>query len=283
MKRNKINLCLFLVFQFNMCMFITIFMVFALSCAAMEALKPEIIGKVTQCVLDTLPPDILSGGDLFKNSFMMNISLQWDPLNPHDYLMWPVVDGTEAWVASCHFSRTIKLCLTPLEQSGIKIDSPPLTDEDINVIVPAFYFLRFCEYQYTLTDPRTNNAECVHQRILSDDVLRCLGLLSWYRGNPFLILNVFVGDKWTSNAASSVYECIYDRGNWRHSCRSKVEAMMLNLTKSFSSLAKINSAMAFDITMLGNNICDVCKPGSDLTIYDKLNKLRVNLLRLLFV
>ena len=42
--------------------------------------------------------------------------------------MWPVVDGTEAWVASCHFSRTIKQCLTPLEQSGIKIDSPPLTD-----------------------------------------------------------------------------------------------------------------------------------------------------------
>ena len=259
-------------------------MVFAVSCAGMEALKPEIIGKVTQCVLDTLPPD-MSGGHLFKNNFMMNISSQWDPLNPHDYLMWPVVDGPEDWVASCHFSDTIQQCLTPLKKSGTKIHIPPFTEVDMDTILPAFYFLKICEHQPTLTDPRTNNAECVHQRMLSDDVLRCLGLLSWWRGNTFLLPNInypFQYKKWLSNAASSVYECIYDRGNWRHSCGSEVEAMMSSLTKSFSSLAKLVPNRSFAVTNIANILCDVCKPGSDLTTYDKLNQLKIELLYCFF-
>ena len=61
--------------------------------AVMEAEKREIIiGKVVQCVLDMLPPDMLNGGNLLFHKFLMNISSQWDPLNPRDYLMWPVYD-----------------------------------------------------------------------------------------------------------------------------------------------------------------------------------------------
>ena len=77
-----------------------------------------------------------------------------------------------------------------------------------------------------------------------------------------------------SNTGSSIYECIYKRGNWRHSCGSEVEAMMGNLTKSFSNLAKLNVRLFSSFAILQENFCDVCKPGSDLTNYDKLSKKR---------
>ena len=246
-----------------------------------EAEKREgIIGKVVQCVLDTLPLDILKGGELFVNKFLMNISSQWDPLNPHDYLMWPLYDGPEAWAASCHFSSFIKRCLAPIK-SGMKLP-PTLPEQDRSVIVSALYFVTLCEHQSTLTDPRTNNAECIHQRMLSDDVLRCLGVLSWHKGNPFLIANINYPHqlvKWLTNLGSSVYECIYKRGNWRYSCGAEVEAMMGNLTKSFSNLAKNTTSLSIPFSMLQDSICDVCKPGSNLTMYDWLNKLRFQLLR----
>ena len=250
-------------------------------CSVVEAGKREIvIGEMAQCVLDTMPLDFLKGTDLFINKFMMNISLQWDPLNPHDYLMWPVYDGPEAWAASCHFSSTIKRCLQPVITSGIK---PPtsLTEHDSSILASAMYFMTLCEHQDILADPRTNNAECVHQRMLSDDVLRCLGILSWLNGSPLLMTNInypYQIHKWLSNTASSVYECIYKRGNWRHSCGSEVEAMMGNLTKSFTNLAKSNDSFAHHLSMLQGNICNICEPGVDITKYDKLNILRETIL-----
>ena len=250
--------------------------------AVMEAGKREIIiGKAVQCVLDTLPLDMLKGDNLFTNKFMMNISSQWDPLNPHDYLMWPVYDGPEAWAASCHFSSTIKQCLEPIIKSGITLLTA-LPEQYSSILTSALYFMTLCEQQQSiLTNPTTNNAECVHQRMLSDDVLRCHGILGWLNGNPFIISNINYPDldyKWITNALSSVYECIYKRGNWRHSCGSEVEAMMGNLTKSFSNLAKLTVRMKSTFSIVDTHICDICKPGSDLTNYDRLNKLRSTIL-----
>ena len=246
-----------------------------------------IIGKAAQCVLDTLPLDILEGENLLLKQFIVNISSQWDPLNPHDYLEWHVYDGPEAWAANCHFSSAIKQCLEPFIVYDIKLHRlPEICKKTLDsIIVPALYFMTLCEHQSTLTDPRTNNAKCVHQRMLSDDVLRCLGLQSWWRGNSLLIVNMDYPqqyDKWISDKASSVYECIYNRGNWRHSCGSDVEAMVWNLTKSFSSLAK-STLRGFYLTTFDYTLCDICKAGSDLTIYDRLSQLKFELVFLLMV
>ena len=224
--------------------------------AVMEAGKREIIiGKAVQCVLDTLPFDMLNGCNLLFHKFLMNISSQWDPLNPHDYLMWPVYDGPEACSASCHFSSTIKQCLKPIIKSGITLLTS-LPEQYSSTLTSALYSMTLCEQQQSI-------------------------LLGWIRGNPVMISNINYPRlfyKWMSNTLSSVYECIYKRGNWRHSCGSGVEAMMGNLTKSFSNLAKLIVRMKSTFSMVDTNICDICKPGSDLTNYDRLNKLRSTIL-----
>ena len=147
--------------------------------------EEAIINQAAQCVMDTIPDEIRLGKDLFLNSYLTHISSQWDPLNHHDYLMWPVFDGPEAWTASCHFRDTIKQCLLPLKRHRL----PSYNGMVEEIIIPALYHQTLCEHHSTLANPRTNNAECVHQRVLSDDVLRCQGLLSWFRGNPLFLIN----------------------------------------------------------------------------------------------
>ena len=109
----------------------------ATSSSVVEAGKHEIIVKAAKCVLDTMPHDIVFGTELFTKNYMISISSQWDPLNPCDYLMWPVYDGPEAWVASCHFSNAIKRCLEPVIKSGTKVQ-PPGTRET-HIITTAIY------------------------------------------------------------------------------------------------------------------------------------------------
>ena len=243
------------------------------SCFVMEARKLEIIlGEGAQCVLDTMPYAYMQGLQVFTNNYMINISSQWDPLNPHDYLMWPVYDGPEAWTASCHFSGAIKQCLEPILKYGRKLPKSKI-NQDYAILISALFFMTLCEHQDTLADPRTNNAECIHQRMLSDDVLRCQGMLTWFRGNPALIENINYPHKiykWYTNTASSINECIYKRGNWKHSCGSEVEAMMGNLTKSFSNLHRSTITVIYSLSMFETIMCDICKPGSDLTKYHKL-------------
>ena len=251
--------------------------------SVVEAGKREIIDEAVKCVLRTLPREILFGADLFTKHYMINISSQWDPLNPHDYLMWPVYDGPEAWAASCHVSSTLKRCLEPIYEYKIKLQ-PPLTLAETSPLTSAMYFTTLCEHQSTLTDPITNNAECVHQRMLSDDVQRCMGVLGWLDGNFWLIVNKNLPEmlKSISNTVSSVYECIYERGNWRHSCGSEVEAMMGSLAKKFSNLAKLTYRVIVS-SMLTENICDICAPGSNLTTYSHLATLRNHILRSLLL
>ena len=259
-------------------MFIKLFILFELThCTVTEE---EIIGQAAQCVIDTIPDNIRLGKDLFLNNYLTSISSQWDPLNHHDYLMWPVFDGPEAWTASCHFSSTLEQCLLPLKKHHLQSNNHMVE----GFIIPALYLKALCEHHLTLAEPTTNNAQCVHQRMLSDDVLRCQGLLSWFHGNNRMLINRDDLNFGISaiNAGSAVYECIYNRGNWRHSCGSDVEAMMRNLTKSFSSLAKLNPLENL-ITMDEYDMCNLCKPGSDLTLYKKLNRLRQNLLQLILI
>ena len=244
--------------------------------------KEDIIGKAAQCILDTFPHDIQMGEDKYDR-FITHISSQWNPLNPHDYLEWPVYNGPEAWSASCHFSSAIKQCLQPLSRFPVDLRysySPNV----LMLILPALYYLTLCDHQFTLTDPTTNNAECVHRRILSDDVRRCSGLISWSRSNSFLIANKAEIKDFTyvESAASSMYECIYERGNWRHACGAEVQTMMQNLTKSFSNLSKLNPIYSL-YTLTGANMCDLCKPETDLKTYNKLNLLRIKLIKFLLV
>ena len=257
-------------------MFKLMFVVFVMTECAV-ARKEDIIGKAAQCILDTFPDNFRMGGDKY-NSFITQISSQWNPLNPHDYLEWPVYDGPEAWAASCHFSSAIKQCLQPL--SGFLVDLR--YSKDINVIMlilPALYHLSLCDHQSILTDPTTNNAECVHRRILSDDVRRCAGLITWSRANSILIANkAEIKDfRWAESAVSSVYECIYERGNWRHSCGAEVESMMQNLTKSFAGLNKLGPVYGL-ATLVDGNMCDLCKPYTHLKTYKKVNLLRIELI-----
>ena len=237
--------------------------------------KEDIIGIAAQCILDTIPYDILKGKYL-NWKFETHISSQWNPLNPHDYLEWPVYDGPEEWAVSCRFSTTIKQCLLPLRRFHTDLDvrfsEHPMV---VAAILPALYYLALCEHQATLTDPRTNNAQCVHQRILSDDVQRCAGLISWFRSNMFLILNKaeIKDQKWLHSAV---------RGNWRHSCGAEVESMMQNLTKIFSSLTKLNPMFSM-VPVTDESMCDICKPETDLKTYVKVNLLRIKLVELLLV
>ena len=257
-------------------MFVILFIVSAMAQSTFAG-KQEAIDAAARCVLDTIPLNMFMGRVEFLNNFLPHIIPQWEPLNPHDYLSWPVYNGPEDWAASCHFSSTIKQCLLPLSQYNLQDTNPPVH----HLLVPAFYYLSLCEHQSPLTDPRTNNAQCIHQRMLSDDVLRCQGLVSWQKGDSFLLLNWYEKNlrsyKWIGNAAANMYECMYRRGNWRHSCGSEVESMMQNLTRSFSRLARL-----YPLSSLLNvdeaNLCEVCKPGSDFTKYDNLAKLRVKLL-----
>ena len=235
--------------------------------------------KMEECVYNILPLKIRLGFDLFMNNFRMNISSQWDPLNHHDYLMWPVVNGPEAWAATCHFSSTIKECIQPLIRSYLYPNPLLVTD----LIVPTMFYLILCDHQATLTDRQTNNAKCVHQRMLSDDVQRCLGLLYWSRGKTVFIANkAYKSKRWRGFALSSMYECINIKGNWRHSCGAEVEAMMNSLTKSFSRLA-VSYPYASWCSTDPYITCDICKPNSDIQQYVKFNNKWLDLLWWLLV
>ena len=263
-------------FSMHQILCVTLFLVFPMTQCTFTG-KQKAINDAAQCVLDILPYNMWGSRPLFMDNYLPHIIPQWDPLNPHDYLSWPVYDGPEDWAASCHFSSAMEQCLLPLSRYHLIETNPPV----YSILIAAFYYLSLCEHQSTLADPRTNNAQCVHQRMLSDDVLRCQGLVSWQKGNPFLLVNRYEKNlrdfKWIGHAAANMYECMYRRGNWRHSCGPEVESMMWNLTRSFSKLALLYPGWSL-LNMDQANLCDVCQPGSDLATYDTLVILRVKLL-----
>ena len=132
----------------------------------------ELIKKAFDCINNTIPFTDWMSGDDFHYDYSVNISYQWDPLNHHDYLYWWKYDGPEAWRAGCHFSDTIHLCLQPVMEEKIDLNYY-CKEYQARVITFSLFYLTLCKHENVLI----NNAVCIHNRMLSDDVLRCSGVL----------------------------------------------------------------------------------------------------------
>ena len=107
------------------------------------------------------------------------------PVNPHDYLHWWKYDGPEAWRAGCHFSDIIHRWLQPVMEEKIDFNKY-WKDKTAKTIVDSLFYLTLCEHQAVLAD----NAVCIHNRMLSDDVLRCSGVIGWNKGNKLMFQNL---------------------------------------------------------------------------------------------
>ena len=157
--------------------------------------------KVYDCIVDAIPSSDFMTEDVYQNDYLVNVSKQWDALNPRDYLYWHKYEGPEAWKAGCHFSDTIRRCLEPLMELKIDLKDYRWKEEHkrVSVITHSLYYVTLCEHQTVLAD----NAVCIHNRILSDDVLRCSGVYGWRRGNGILIIN-----KHFYKGLNYIYVCI---------------------------------------------------------------------------
>ena len=144
----------------------------------------KLMKKAHSCIRRIIPhEDWMSGNDFFYD-YMVNISYQWDPLNHHDYLYWWKYDGPEAWRAGCHFNDTIHRCLQPVLEEKMDLNRY-WKDKPAIEMVDSLYYLTLCEHQAVFAD----NAVCIHNRMLSDDVLRCSGVIGWNLGNFMMYLN----------------------------------------------------------------------------------------------
>ena len=125
----------------------------------------ELLREASDCIMNTIPfTDWMSGNDYIYD-YMVNISYQWDPLNHHDYLQWWKYEGPEAWRAGCHFSDTIHRCIQPVMEEKIDLDNYYM-EEPVLFITDSLHYLTLCEHENVLI----NNAVCIHNRMLSDDV-----------------------------------------------------------------------------------------------------------------
>ena len=229
----------------------------------------ELIKKASYCIMDTIPfNDLMSGNDYFYD-YSVNISYQWDPLNHHDYLQWLKYEGPEAWRAGCHFSDTIHRCIQPVMEEKIDLNYYWKEEQNLWIIFSLFY-LTLCEHENVLI----NKAVCIHNRMLSDDVLRCFGVIGWVRGNPFLILNKQLSHdtmfyKSFNNVYCAVYECIYTRGQWKRACGTEVDMTMKKVKNQFIHLTKTYKRLQPILRI--QPMCDRCKEESNIKVFEHLN------------
>ena len=240
----------------------------------------ELIKKASYCIMDTIPfNDWMSGND-FLYDYLVNISYQWDPLNHRDYLYWWKYDGPEAWTAGCHFNDTIHRCIQPIMEEKIDLDKY-WEEEQAVVITDSLFYLTLCEHENVLI----NNAVCIHNRMLSDDVLRCSGVLGWSNGNELLIFNKRLPQTWFTmryksfgNVLSAVYKCIYTRGQWKRACGEEVDVTISEIKNRFIHLTKtytlITTAYAEMIIM-----CDRCNEESNLKVFKHFNHIIYRMLK----
>ena len=253
--------------------------------AAVQASYKDIklLKKAASCINNTIPSqDMMSGND-FLYDYMVNISYQWDPLNHHDYLHWWKYDGPEAWRAGCHFSDTIRRCLQPVMEEKINLNNYWEYDSANNIVV-SLYYLTLCEHQAVLAD----NAVCIHNRMLSDDVLRCSGVLGWEIGNSLMYLNKnFLGSgsehEYDASVASvyiAVYQCIYIRGQWKRACGQKVDNAISRIVKKFSKIVNKYLSMDFDGNDKNTNMsmCNRCQKGTNLKTFKHFNFMKGSIL-----
>ena len=239
----------------------------------------KLLKKAYSYIKNTIPhEDWMSGNEYFYN-YLVNISYQWDPLNHHDYLHWWKYDGPEAWRAGCYFSDTIHRCMQPVMEEKIDLNQYQFINPG-TVVTGSLFYLTLCEHQKMLAD----NAVCIHNRMLSDDVLSCSGVIAWWTGNKYLYLNRQLGTDpnkiayaSTSNVCIAVYQCIYTR-QWKRACGKHVDKIMSKIVNKFTLL--ITKYRNFDLYHLMSNaiICDRCKKGSNIKTFKKFDNMRYNLL-----
>ena len=241
----------------------------------------KLIKKAYSCIKNTIPHEDWTSGNDFHYDYKVNISYQWDPLNHHDYLHWWKYDGPEAWRAGCHFNDTIHRCLQPVMEE--KIDLNKYWKGRLAMkIVESLYYLTLCEHQAVLSD----NAVCIHNRMLSDDVLRCSGVLGWKRGNELMYFNKQFGihdnrymmNKSDASVSIAVYQCIYTKGQWKRACGESVDQTISIIVNKYIDIVK--KFMTFDSIYqnLNEAICDRCKKGSKLKTFKHFNNMIRDLL-----
>ena len=202
----------------------------------------KLIKKAYSCIKNIIPHEDRMSGNDFRYDYTVNISYQWDPLNHHDYLHWWKYDGPEAWSSGCHFNDTIHRCLQPVMEQKVDLNKYGKVRPAIE-IVKSFYYLTLCEHEAVLAD----NAVCIHNRMLSDDVLRCSGVLGWNRGNYLMYFNKqfdtlphvrYMCDNSYASAGIALYQCIYTKGQWKRACGESVDETISKIVNKFINILK---------------------------------------------
>ena len=234
----------------------------------------KLMKKAYSCIVNTIPEEDKLTGNSYLYDYLVNISYQWDPLNHHDYLHWWKYDGPEAWRAGCHFNDTIHRCLQPIMEEKIDIDYY-YRSKSGRVIMKAIFYLTICEHKTVLAD----NSVCIHNRMLSDDVLRCFGVLAWNRGNSIMYLNnKLTMSKSLANINIAVYQCIYTRGQWKRACGKRVDETISKIATGFIDISKEFMSFNQIYRNLNDAICDRCKKGSNLETFIYFNSMKYMLL-----
>ena len=262
---------------------VTISVVLGVTAAVQGSYKDlKLIKKAYSCIKNTIPREDWMSGNDFHYDYQVNISYQWDPLNHHDYLHWWKYDGPEAWRAGCHFSDTIHRCLQPVIEEKIDLNKY-WKGKPAEMIVTSLSYLTICEHQALLAD----NAVCIHNRMLSDDVLRCSGVLGWNRGNVLMYLNKqfgtghdtsYIFDKSDASVSIAVYQCIYTRGQWKRACGESVDQTIRKIVKTNIDLMKDFMKFNSMYKNLNYAVCDRCKKGTNLKIFKHFNLMKWDLL-----
>ena len=138
----------------------------------------------------------------------------------------------------------------------------------------ALQLIALCQNQEVLIDPTSSVAGCIHRQLLSDEVLRCQGIRTWNKGNKLLISNKQETPKvYMQRYYKDMFTCIYKRGEWTRACGTQSANVMYQLTKDFINIGDRYSGISM-ISMDSNIMCDICKDGSDIRVYQKLDELR---------
>ena len=245
----------------------------------------KLLKKASNCIKNVIPHKNWMSGNDFLYDYMVNISYQWDPLNHHDYLHWWKYDGPEAWRAGCHFSDTIRRCLQPVMEEKIDLNYYKFR-KSAQIIVQSLFYLTLCAHQGVLAD----NAVCIHNRMLSDDVLRCSGVIGWNRGNFMMYLNkrfgrdyMYIYDSSEASVQIAVYQCIYIRGQWKRACGESVDETISKIVNKFIQIVKgFKSVNMYE--NVNQAMCDRCQKGSNLKTFKHFNLMKFDLLQsLLYV
>ena len=247
----------------------------------------KLLKKAYICIHNTIPHEDWMSGNDFHYDYRVNISYQWDPLNHHDYLHWWKYDGPEAWRAGCHFNNTIHRCLQQFMEEKIELNKywyKRAGEQPAEKIIESLFYLTLCEHQAVLAD----NAVCIHNRMLSDDVLRCSGVFGWNMGSYVMFVNkqfrtghsaMYVSDKSEASVTIAVYQCIYNRGQWKRACGERVDETISIIVNKFIHIVEEFTGLSVVYQSLDFALCDRCKDGSNLKTFKMFNHMKLDLLQ----